>query len=80
MCLCFYKRRKKLRRATKQENWFDGGEIGRRRHFFRMLRSKAFNGWLCALIGGSVIVTVLLTIRILESLAIPTPKPGRSYQ
>jgi len=53
------------------------GEIGRRRNFFflRMLSSKDVNGWLYALIGGTVIVTVLLTSRVLDSLAMP--KIGR---
>jgi len=45
-----------------------------------MLSSKDVNGWLYALIGGSVIVTVLLTSRVLDSIAMPTPKPLPRHQ
>jgi hypothetical protein len=36
-----------------------------------MLSSKDVNGWLYVLIGGSVMVTFLLTSRVLDKIAIP---------
>ena len=37
----------------------------------RMLSSKDVNGWLYVLIVGSVMVTFLLTSRVLDKIALP---------
>jgi len=41
-----------------------------------MLSSKDVNGWLYVLIGGSVMVTFLLTSRVLDKIALPNHLPA----
>lgn len=40
-----------------------------------MISSRNVNGWLYALIVGSIVVTLLLTTKILDTIAVPAPLP-----